>query len=95
MWTSLRLSPFADRELLDINLSALHRCRSRGLGNAAILIPRVPDASHRLVSRDANLAEGTFTMTRGAKPGVHQTAKARVASIDARRRQADARAGEV
>jgi hypothetical protein len=34
-------------------------------------------------------------MTRGAKPGVDQTAKARVASIDARRRQADARAGEV
>jgi hypothetical protein len=41
-------------------------------------------------------AERTLTMTRGSKPGVDPTAKARVASIDVRRRQADARAaGEV
>jgi hypothetical protein len=34
-------------------------------------------------------------MTRGSKPGVGPTAKARVASIDVRRRRADARAAEV
>jgi hypothetical protein len=34
-------------------------------------------------------------MTRGAKPGSDQTAKGHVASIDARRRQADKRAAEV